>query len=43
VLTGCYMGIECEERYSFVGVIGKQLTVGRCILVSCMLIGGEWI
>jgi len=37
------MGIEWEERYSFVGEFRKQLTVGRCILVSCIVIGAEWM
>jgi len=43
VLTGCYWGIEWEGRYWLVRGIGKLLTVGECIVGSCMVSVADWM
>jgi len=42
VLTGGYWGIELEGRNWWVRRIGKPLTVGECIVCSCMVSGADW-
>jgi len=43
VKTGGYWGIEWEGRYGWVRRIGKELTVGECIMGSCMVSDADWM
>ena len=42
VLTGSYWGIEREMRNCCVRRIGKLLTEGMCVVLSCMVSGADW-
>jgi len=42
VLTGSYWGIEREMRNCCVRRIGKLLTEGMCVVLSCMVSCDDW-